>query len=121
LKRYISWKQIDNYAQEIYDKLDTKIDYIYAIPRGGSVLGVMLSHLTNKNLLQTYEEAIIKIKAGHKILVIDEISDSGNTLKEIKKECITATIHIRKGTKVIPDIFCEEIINDDWIVYPWEK
>ena len=58
-------------------------------------------------------------------LIIDDIADSGNTLKLWKKTFPTnsfATIHYKETSEVKPDIFSKKIPEDyGWIVYPWEK
>jgi len=68
--------------------------------------------------------------ANKKLLLIDEITESGNTLQQIlqklqkiypKSEFKTAALGVNKDKcKFYPDyfIFFEE---GDWIIFPWEK
>jgi hypoxanthine phosphoribosyltransferase len=61
-----------------------------------------------------------------KILIVDDISDSGQTLKTAKHHLIekgatetkTATLYTKPVTKTRPD-FTEKITHH-WIVFPWE-
>ena len=63
---------------------------------------------------------------GKNILLVDEIADSGETLKLIKdylnffnpKEIRTAVIHFKPSSITIPDYFVEKV--DKWAQYPWE-
>jgi hypoxanthine phosphoribosyltransferase len=57
-----------------------------------------------------------------RILIVDDISDSGQTLKRYKKEgYTTATLDVRNSTVTVPDFYSNWIENADWIVYPWER
>ncbi len=63
---------------------------------------------------------------GKKVLVLDDVSDTGKTLKAViehikekgAKEIRVATIHYKPWSIVEPDFYIEE--TDHWIVYPWE-
>jgi len=56
------------------------------------------------------------------ILIVDDISDSGQTLKHYKKQgYTTATIDVRNTTITKPDYYCNWLDTPDWIVYPWEE
>ena len=57
-----------------------------------------------------------------KTLIIDDISDTGETLADTEKlGFITATLSIRVGTKTLPHFYGELINDDRWLVFPWEK
>ena len=54
-------------------------------------------------------------------LVIDDICDSGETLKNAPG-VYTATLHYKKSAIVKPTLYAELIeIEDNWVVYPWER
>lgn len=63
---------------------------------------------------------------GKKVLVIDDISDSGQSLKTAKQYLIEkgaveikiATLYAKVATQTIPDYV--EKITDRWVVFPWE-
>jgi hypoxanthine phosphoribosyltransferase len=63
---------------------------------------------------------------GLKILVIDDVSDSGQSLMIVKDyvenegatEVRIATLHHKPWSKYKPDYFAEEV--DKWVLYPWE-
>ena len=54
---------------------------------------------------------------------LDDIADSGHTLKQWKAEDFqTAVLHYKPHTSAVtPDIWSVEHKKDDWIIYPWEQ
>ena len=120
MKKFISWDELDRLVDELCDMIpDNQYEGIYAIPRGGLIIGVMMSHklgLPMIDRLQSYY--------GKKFLIVDDIADTGKTLEKMKaevyKEAHTATIHYHKQSSVEPSFWVEEK-GDDWIVYPWEQ
>ena len=125
MKKYISWKQYDDYINKItmwykkhHNEDSLNIGAIYGLPRGGLPIAVSLSHTLNLPLLMNYYDR--KIVTDKKILVVDDIADTGRTLKDFdNNKNVIITFHYHKQSIVIPDYFIE-LKNDDWIVYPWE-
>lgn len=120
-REHYSWRDFGEAVEIICSKLRQdgllkEIKGIYGIPRGGLVLAVALSHKLDLPLY-SLEQVIAH---GH-ALVVDDISDSGETLKRFGRlaEC-TATIHLVPGTSYVPDVWAEERSIDSWMVYPWE-
>jgi len=117
-KFYYTWENLDSDVQKIIKHIkdnNWEIDAIYAIPRGGLVLGTMLSYILNVPL--------INVRKGFKnILVVDDLSDSGKTLNSIPniKLYKTITLHIKEKTTFIPDFYCKQFGQNHWIVYCWE-
>lgn len=120
MKKYISWDEFDNLVDELADMIPEGVyEGVYAVPRGGLITGVMLSHkldLPFIDRLQSYY--------GKKFLIVDDIADTGETLNRFKAEIYDyadiATIHYHKQSIVEPAYWVESK-GDKWIVYPWEK
>jgi hypoxanthine phosphoribosyltransferase len=117
-----SWDEFneaaDMIASEIRSKgLLNKFTHIYGIPRGGLPLAVALSHRLEKFV--TTDSINVFRLCGRKMLVVDDISDSGKTLKELNPD-LSATIHMVKDTAFRPTIHVHMKNKEDWIVYPWE-
>ncbi len=118
---YYSWPNFNDAMEVIASRVRAeghlqRIKRIYGISRGGLVMAVKLSHRLGLPLA-TLEDVMVY---GH-TLIVDDISDSGETLKRVGKLAIcTATIHMVPGTVFKPDIWVEEKARDTWIVYPWE-
>ena len=61
-----------------------------------------------------------KNKITAETLVVDDISDSGKTLKRLlgRKKAKVATLYFEKLSKFKPDFYCR--IKKEWVVFPWE-
>ena len=124
-KVYVEWEDLERDIDKIVSQVK-EVDYVVGIPRGGLIIAVMISHrLGIKHMtvdhLEKLEEFNLDIDKK-RILIVDDISDSGQTLKRYKKEgYTTATLDVRNSTVTIPDFYSNWIENADWIVYPWER
>jgi hypoxanthine phosphoribosyltransferase len=143
-----TWNQIYEmllYQSEKIRKSNYQPDIIVGIARGGMIPTSILS-----DLLEIRQIAIIKIEFytdiakpniqpalvqslndsivvnGKKILIVDDVSDSGQCLKLAKQhlteknavEIKIATLYAKTTTQILPD-YVEKII-DRWAVFPWE-
>jgi hypothetical protein len=105
---------------DILKSKDLKIEAIYGIPRGGLIPAVMLSHELNVPII--YKFFGFECNFYSKILVIDDICDTGKSLKEhayIPNKIITATLFKHIKSSFTPDYYIET--NDCWISFPYEK
>lgn len=94
-------------------------DTIYGVPRGGVPLAIALSYELSISLIDpTSWELMLPYK--DKILVVDELVDSGATRNRFK-EYDFAVIHRKDCTKFEPTYFVSEQPGDIWINYWWEK
>ena len=118
-------------------------DTLLAIARGGMTIGHFLaerldmreiyslnaiSYENEKKLGKPKIFNIPDLKNKKRVLLLDDISDSGETLEEVLKtlkslypevEFKTLTIFYKDHTKVMPDIFSKK--TDKWIVFFWDK
>lgn len=124
-KAFLTWDDIgdliDNLAEQI-NKLDKKPLYIYGVPRGGAIPAVWLSHKTGIKYQQINSAQISKMADLSHILIIDDICDSGETIKKIKEnfpKCQTATL-FHKETAIDKPDFYASLSTYDWISFPWE-
>jgi len=120
IKTFYSWQDFERHVEAIYEHIEQrklKFRGIYAVPKGGLPLGVKLANKLSLPLYLSLED--IKKKKG--ILIVDDISDTGETLKSIRTFFdYTITLTIKKGTGFIPDFYVEEFDRGEWIVFPWE-
>ena len=137
-KKYYSWEQFASDSQKINNQLNEDFDCIVGIAKGGIFLAGMMAQLMAKSnvYLLSYQGGgegnnISRLKDSHpdlknkKILLVDDISDKGNTLllakadlESLGNQVKVATLHYKPGTKLIPDYFASQ--EDAWVVYPWE-
>lgn len=87
---------------------------IFAIPRGGYILGVILSHRLKLPMTR-------QLKVGT-TLIVDDICDKGNTLAEYlynDKVVLMAKNAGIKNTKNL--IYAYNIGDNVWVKYWWEE
>jgi len=113
---YVTWEDIDRYMDLLVERLKPWHNDscgIYAPPRGGLVLGVMLSH---RLCLPMLSHAI------DRCIFIDDIVDTGDTLLcATNSRCIySMSIYYHKHSKKEPNFWIKEK-TEDWIVFPWEN
>lgn len=114
-KRFITWDYIETAVDNIASQIESSgldIQYIFGMPRGGLIPAVMLSHKINIPLLRT------GMVLNNKVLIIDDICDSGLTLH--KYNVPTATIHTKESASVQPTFYYEVVDESTWYYYPWE-
>ena len=148
-KKKFSWEEIDRFADELVSKVQASgfmPDYLVGIAVGGLIpLGLLAKKLDSNAVLtvsaSSYNDANQKTGeptvwnlptldlSNKKILIVDEIAETGETLEAVKKVLIekcnagdikTAVLGIhKKKCMIVPDfyIFAEEV----WIVFPWEE
>jgi len=89
---------------------------IYAIPRGGLIFGVYLSHALN--LPMVYDTNTIVLDT----LIVDDICDTGNTLKLFSGLTKVCLIVKPKGLNITKDLIYDIKVEDHvWVHFPWEK
>lgn len=135
-KKQYTW---DDFFKDA-DKLTKKIpkDYfksILIVTKGGLFLGAYLSQVLNIAYVDTvglrsYEgtdrKELLLIKRGRTkmpfpMLIVDDIVDSGETLKFLYKEykAVSVALVWKRHADFAPTYFAREV-GDEWIVFPWE-
>lgn len=134
-KIYISWTDIDEMVEDLYQQLkDKNIDKVVGISRGGLIPGVMLSHRLNAGFepleWQTRDgEFQDRIKAMNfnknlkGTIFVDDICDTSTTIKQIKQlipKSRWAVLHQKADIEL--EFVATTLYNDDrWVIYPWEE
>lgn len=143
---FYSWEDFDKDSLYIGRQLHASNwtpDYIVGVKRGGLIPAIKLSHLLNKPLImmscqlrdhtdnevRLYE--VEEIPKDKKILVVDDICDSGLTLQKIMAELSikgfsqirTCSLFYNTSQSFVID-YKARIINrlqdSSWILFPWE-
>jgi len=112
MKIHISWNEVDLMVGELVEQIaqiPNSAQSIFGIPRGGLIPAVMLSHRLGLPLVS---------KPDQKSLVVDEIADTGHTLKSFTQR--TAVLVWKKSSVIKPSFYGRMIDSDSWIVFPWE-
>jgi hypothetical protein len=141
-----SWNQIYDILLDLADRIRKdgfKPDIIVGVSRGGWTPARVLSDLLgNPNLANVRAEFYVGVAerkcepaltqpisvavAGKRVLIVDEVADTGKTLKLVKEHIIeqgavearTATAYCKPRNIVKPDYCSKE--TGDWIIFPWE-
>ncbi|KON33185.1 MAG: hypothetical protein AC479_05435 [miscellaneous Crenarchaeota group-6 archaeon AD8-1] len=141
-----TWKQIHKMLIKQSKKIlsDHFIpNIIIAVTRGGWIPARLLSDLLEvhnittigiksySNIATKMNQPIINQKlkiliSGKKILLVDDVADSGESLQLAKKHILKqnnvelkiATIYKKNKSKIDPDYYEKTIKN--WIIFPWE-
>jgi hypoxanthine phosphoribosyltransferase len=119
-KIYLDWKDIEAAVESLAHQIkqsDESIEAITGLPRGGLIPAVLLSHKLGLPYVDSHND----FGDYENILVVDDICDSGETLKEHHQFFTTATIHYKQAAIVKPDFYYSLAPRDKWIVYPWEQ
>ena len=115
-KIYLSWDDVSDLVDKLcttIQRVNPDIKSVTGIKRGGLIPAVMVSHRLNI----PYVESI-----NANTLVIDDICDTGETLKALVQGVPTAVLHYKPHTSVFtPTIFAQVHEGDEWIIYPWER
>lgn len=122
-KVFLSWKWVDEQLNTIGDKLENhELEFIAGVPRGGLIPAVMASHAFNIKYISYSSAKLLPKELRSKTLVIDDIADTGHTLKEaIELGFTTSTLAMRSVSESTPNFYGELITDDRWLVFPWEK
>ena len=112
-KVYLEWSEIHELVNILCKKIITEyptIDSVMGLPRGGMIPAVLISHELNLPFV---------LHPGKNTLVVDDINDTGETLSK-SPGAYWATLHHKPTSKFQHNFYAREI-QDQWIVYPWER
>jgi hypoxanthine phosphoribosyltransferase len=141
-----TWSQIYDYLLALAQKIRfgaCKPDVVVAVSRGGLVPARILVDLLEARHLatiqiefyvglgETREQPTLKQELalpvdGKKVLLVDDIADSGRSLQYAVNylrgqgacEVKTATVYYKSCSVVEPDFYEKQ--TDCWVVFPWE-
>jgi len=137
----LSWSDIETSSKQLAVSLkERNWAGILAITRGGLVPAGLLAESLNIRRIETInvqsydkekkrgEITLLNVpdikNAGENWLIVDDLVDSGETVKAVKKlfpKAVYAVLFAKpKGLSMV-DHFVREVGQDTWIVFPWEK
>jgi len=144
-KQHYTWDHFHTLVNKIKKQVRPTPSVIVSIGKGGSIPGVILAEMLECNNLnlglksykgkergQIHEYQSIKCFESLKdanILIVDDIADSGETMKYAVGKFIsngcekiqTASVFYKPCSKFKPNYYAEEVEEATWIVQPWES
>lgn len=159
-KIYLGWEEVQSCCHKIIREIHVgawRPDYVVGIVRGGAIPATFLSHYfdvpmkTVKVSLRDYKgielDPKILDETGNNILIVDDINDSGATLKTLKQDwklyCVEQKMlnndswdhfwdkKVRVATLVsnVWSVFqvhyygmpIDRMGDKRWVVFPWEE
>ena len=152
-KRFLSWEDIDEASLSVAQQAAHRdIDVIIALARGGLIpsrlianhlgvskivsMGISTYNKDHKKsgkieIYQSYGKELEhkKLISKSNVLVVDDLSDSGNTFgyillllcEQIAPRSIqSAALYVKPETKYTPDFYHKKLTTSPWLVFPWE-
>lgn len=116
-------------------------DRVIALSRGGLFGGVLASHYFKKPMMVldfssdrgngstagSDLSSLDSLPSGSKVLIVDDVCDTGSTLSEInyylgsRVDHQTVVAHLKAESKFLPtQAIYNKVPTHHWVVYPWE-
>lgn len=143
--RFIHWSQVERYCDIIVSQIKEdswQPDAVVGLLRGGGVPGIIISHLLdvpfyglNVSSTKDRDYKVVYdqyLRTNRKVLVVDDINDTGKTLLQFQKQNDRGDDNIRyatlidnMGSSFLNVSYTAETIDkreyDRWQVFPWEN
>lgn len=141
----VSWDQLHRDCRALAWRLNDvgPFDAVICVTRGGLVptaivareLGVRLieticivsygefKQLDTLEILKDVDPSILAPEAGNKILVVDDLVDSGKTAQVVRSRLPNAhfaTVYAKPKGRPQVDTYVTEVSQDTWIYFPWD-
>ncbi|MEO1199308.1 MAG: xanthine phosphoribosyltransferase [Pseudomonadota bacterium] len=138
----VAWEQFHRDARALAWRLADRPSFtaLIAISRGGLVPGAIIARELGIRVVDTIaiasyhdetrqgEVNVLKPPAdlfgtGAGVLVIDDLADTGKTLKAVRAmlpEAHVATVYVKPKGRRLVDTFVTEVSQDTWIYFPWD-
>lgn len=137
----VSWNEIHVLSKTLCKNLiqsGKPWDRLIAVTRGGMVPACLVARELGIRLIDTvsvksYDHQnqsaaeVLKLPenvgTGQNCLIIDDLSDTGNTFKALRlllPDASYACLHVKPMGKPQTDFYASEVTQDTWIYLPWE-
>jgi xanthine phosphoribosyltransferase len=140
----LSWDQFHRDSRALAWRLSGTGSYsaIVCITRGGLVPAAIVARELGIRVIETISiasytdefrqgelqvlksiSAELKPDAGKKLLVIDDLVDTGKTMQLVRQvvpDAHVATVYAKPLGRPLVDTFVTEVSQDTWIYFPWD-
>lgn len=150
--KIVDWEQISKSIDKICKDMimsDVQIDSVVGLSRGGLIPAVMIANQLGvrevysygiksysnqtRGDIDTYQHVHTDNIKGDNIVVVDDISDRGDTMGYVKRQLCstntkpwrhknihTCTLCIKEHSDFMPTWYDFTLKSDEWIIFPWE-
>jgi len=141
----VSWDQFHRDARALAWRLSAAgpFEAIVAVTRGGLVPAAIVARELEPRVIETvcvasYHDyktqgglqllksitaSLLQNAGGPKVLVIDDLVDTGATVKLVREmlpDAHYATVYAKPQGRPVVDTFITEVSQDTWIYFPWD-
>ena len=141
----VSWDQFHRDSRALAWRLNSEgpFEACVAITRGGLVPAAIVARELNIRVVESVsvksydhqkqadvkiiksiaQDIIDKAKAGKKILIVDDLVDTGATARDVREMlpgAHFATVYAKPKGRDMVDTFITEVSQDTWIFFPWD-
>jgi xanthine phosphoribosyltransferase len=141
----VSWDQFHRDARALAWRLAASgpFEAIVAITRGGLVPAAIIARELNLRIIETVcvasyhdyksqgglqllkpiDASLLQNAGGAKVLVVDDLVDTGATVKLVREmlpDAHYATVYAKPQGRPMVDTFITEVSQDTWIYFPWD-
>ncbi len=141
----LSWSEVEECTSDLAESIKQAYipESILAVLKGGAVIGALLAdrlkisrlytigvrsyrHVASKGSIEVYQQPPEESISGRRVLVVDDIVDTGQTLtaihsilKQYKPSILkTASLLLKEHSGYTPDYYVKTV--QGWVFYPWE-
>lgn len=139
-EKFVSWDEVQFLCRGLAAKIHEErpdLIRILAITRGGLFPAGILARELNIKLIETVgmesysgtEQGEVQVlkefnqRFSHNVLVVDDLADTGNTLRVLKKSLVKpviTTLFVKPEGAPLVDYFAEEVPQTTWVRFPWD-
>ena len=141
----VTWDQFHRDSRALAWRLQAlgPFDALVAITRGGLVPAAIVARELNIRVVESVavksydhqnqsgikvlktisEDILAAAKAGKKVLIVDDLVDTGSTarvVREMLPGAHFATVYAKPKGREMVDTFITEVSQDTWIFFPWD-
>ena len=141
----VTWDQFHRDSRALAWRLQAlgPFDAVVAIARGGLVPATIVARELNIRVVETVSmksydhqskgevrilkaiapEVLAKARNGGKVLIVDDLVDTGATARAVREMlpgAHFATVYAKPMGREMVDTFITEVSQDTWIFFPWD-
>ena len=136
----VSWEELHRTSKALAWRLSEMgpFDGVVAVTRGGLVPAAIVARELELRVIETAclasyrdkEQGQVEVLKpatmaadGEGWLIIDDLVDTGETAKELRKmmpKAHFATVYAKPAGRPLVDTFVTEVSQDTWIYFPWD-